>query len=190
MVGGIAYGEGRGCETSTLSSGFDLHIPIVEYKSGTDIKHLWVNMVMLPSDDGRILFELNDYGIIEDQICEKAILSPELCLHVPTIEYDADTGIMHLWASMAILPSANGRFLFELIDCGLIESDIDQKIQNQFSLYEQAQAKAIQRIVKEQGFVGREEWNSWITPAPEYILTEAELKQISSRQMQIIADRR
>jgi adenosine deaminase len=67
---------------------------------------------------------------------------------------------------------------------------IDKKLENQFVLYDQAREKIIQRVVDENGVVEREEWDTWLTPAPGDLLDEWELAQISERQQQTIEDSR
>jgi len=66
----------------------------------------------------------------------------------------------------------------------------DKKLEKQFALYEQAQKKIIERVVEENGVVQREEWESWLTPAPENALDEKEKAQITQRQQQTILDSR
>lgn len=63
---------------------------------------------------------------------------------------------------------------------------IEKKLEKQFALYEQAQKKIIERVVEQNGVVQREEWESWLTPAPENALDEKEIAQITQRQQQTI----
>ncbi|MFK5953958.1 MAG: hypothetical protein QM498_12925 [Desulfobacterium sp.] len=63
---------------------------------------------------------------------------------------------------------------------------IDEKLQTQFGLYGETQDKAIERVVEQGGIILREEWESWLTPAPEDLLSEDELAQIADRQQQTI----
>jgi adenosine deaminase CECR1 len=67
---------------------------------------------------------------------------------------------------------------------------IDKKLEKQFALYDEAQKKIIERIVEQNTFVSREEWESWITPKPEDALDEKEIAQLTERQEQAILDSR
>ncbi|MBI9088695.1 MAG: hypothetical protein JEZ12_05730 [Desulfobacterium sp.] len=67
---------------------------------------------------------------------------------------------------------------------------IDEKLEKQFALYDQAQEKIIQRVVEDNGVVEREEWETWLTPAPGDALDERELAQLSQRQQQTIQESR
>lgn len=67
---------------------------------------------------------------------------------------------------------------------------IDEKLQAQFALYGETQEKAIERVVEQGGILQREEWESWLTPSPEDLLSEDELAKIADRQHQTIEDNR
>lgn len=67
---------------------------------------------------------------------------------------------------------------------------LDKKLEKQFALYEQAQKNIIERVVEQNGVVEREEWESWLTPAPADALDESEIAQLTQRQQQAISDSR
>ncbi|MCP4114415.1 MAG: hypothetical protein GY737_03240 [Desulfobacteraceae bacterium] len=67
---------------------------------------------------------------------------------------------------------------------------IDKKLETQFALYDQAREKILRRVLEENGVVGREEWEAWLTPAPGDALDEWELAQIAERQQQTIQENR
>ena len=67
---------------------------------------------------------------------------------------------------------------------------IDQKLETQFALYDQAREKILERVVEEGGAVERDEWEEWLTPAAEDTLSEDDLEKITERQQQIIAQSR
>jgi adenosine deaminase CECR1 len=67
---------------------------------------------------------------------------------------------------------------------------IDEKLDRQFGLYEEAREKIIQRVVEENGVVEREEWDAWLTPEPGEALDEEDLEQLAGRQQQTIRESR
>jgi len=70
------------------------------------------------------------------------------------------------------------------------QNEIDKKLEKQFALYEQAQKKIIERVVEQDGTVEREEWESWLTPAPANALDESEIAQLTQYQQQAILESR
>lgn len=67
---------------------------------------------------------------------------------------------------------------------------IDEKLQIQFALYEEAQEKAVQRVAELGGWIERNEWESWLTPASGDALTDDELRQLTERQETTVRESR
>lgn len=47
---------------ATLSPSMKLHIPQLEYQTGSGVMSLWADLQVVPSDDSKILFEVINYG--------------------------------------------------------------------------------------------------------------------------------
>jgi len=65
--------------------------------------------------------------------------------------------------------------------------DLDAKLARQFELYDLAQDAIVQRVAVEGGAVARDEWESWLTPAAEDRLDDADLAALRARQAGVIA---
>lgn len=53
------------CRNSTISQNLDIHIPNAVYQGSTGELKLWLNFKYVPNQEGKLLFELSNYGIDE-----------------------------------------------------------------------------------------------------------------------------
>ncbi|MDY0190242.1 MAG: hypothetical protein RBR22_05865 [Desulfuromonas sp.] len=67
---------------------------------------------------------------------------------------------------------------------------IDEKLETQFALYDEAQDKAIERVVVQGEIIQRDEWESWLTLAADDVITADELAFIAQRQQETIENNR
>jgi len=50
-------------ETVTIAPNLNINIPHVDYTFPDGTQNLWVNLQFVPSNDGRLMWQLNNYGI-------------------------------------------------------------------------------------------------------------------------------
>ena len=69
----------------------------------------------------------------------------------------------------------------------VVTATLDEKLEAQFDLYEQARTAIITRVVDETGVVTRDEWEEWLTPEADYVLSDDDLTDLRQSHQDIIA---
>ena len=63
LLANTVFADDDTCPTPVLQPDLSIVIPYLEYQTMDGLMPLWVNLNYVPSSDGRIIFELADYGI-------------------------------------------------------------------------------------------------------------------------------
>jgi len=98
---------------AALSSDFILHIPIINYNSGA--LYLWADFRYEPTNDGNIMFKVNDAGYANPadyDNCQASTLTPDLKIHIPMVPFDT----MSLWVNFEYMPTVDGLIWFKVTD--------------------------------------------------------------------------
>ncbi|MCP4696979.1 MAG: hypothetical protein GY862_09035 [Gammaproteobacteria bacterium] len=109
---------------TTIAQNLDIHVPNALYQGSFGETNLWMDLKNVPSLDKTLVFEIVDYGAIQnDSACsvstENTIISQNLDIHIPNVLYQGPFGDMKLWVDFKYVPNSEEKLLFEVTDYGV-----------------------------------------------------------------------
>ncbi|OQW91259.1 MAG: hypothetical protein BWK78_05130 [Thiotrichaceae bacterium IS1] len=103
-------------QSVVLTEDLQFNIPHLIYKSPTGDLPFWGKLRFVPTADGRLLWEVADYGNYTGEPptdYSEVILTPDLQLQIPQLIYQTGGDNQLWWGNLKYVPNNEGKILFE-----------------------------------------------------------------------------
>lgn len=115
----IINASSSACSTiGTVSANLDISIPFINYQSADGIHNLWADLQYVGiNSEGKHIWSLKEFDYNSAQCSTVGIVSENLDIYIPAINYQSADGTHNLWAELQYLGiNSEGKHIWGLRD--------------------------------------------------------------------------